>query len=224
MFDFVREFQDERLEKLPSWQYYMTMICVTLGLGLLLLGMILASTTIFIDMLSISVSTSWEIAGIIGPIGAVLLLSSIPYSTPRVKDSVLSRVEVSFGIVVIAVILFIIQFPQNWNINSFETIALVSFLHLIGFGVVVHACLSAVIGFELRQTEGGEVKIEVSGDNERVESYVTESTLRDDPHYTVVEAVDELSSVKKTSGGGIGLIGTLPTERYETQTNRKDES
>lgn len=213
-------FTSQRLEKLPRWRYDLSLVCLVLGTVGVLFGVIAASTNIWMILFNLSVEQSWEAAGVTGGVGAFLLLASVPYSTPRVKDQILNMVEIGSGFIFIGTALFIYQYPANWNIYSWETIALVSVFYLLGLGITLSAALRAVIGFEVRKQPGGEVKMKVESDGDSLTAEVQESTLRDEPHYALKEAVTDLEDVEIKGGGGIGLIGGRPDEFVDTQTNR----
>lgn len=217
-------FTSQRLEKLPRWRYNLSLACLLLGTVGVLFGVIAASTNIWMMVFDINFEQSWETAGVTGGIGAFLLLSSIPYSTPRVKNQVLNMVEVGGLFVAIGTVVFVYQYPANWNIFAWDTIALVSVLYLIGLGVTLSAALRAVIGFEVRKTPGGEVKMKVESDGDTVTAEVEESTLRDEPHFAVKNVVEELDDVRIEGGGGIGYLGGRPDNFVDTQTNRPDKT
>lgn len=216
-------FTSQRLEKLPTWRYNLSLACLVLGTVGVIFGVIAASTNIWMMVFDINFEQSWEAAGVTGGVGAFLLLASIPYSTPRVKDDVLNMVEAGGAFVAIGTVVFVYQYPANWNIFAWDTIALVSLLYSIGLGVTLSAALRAVIGFEVRKTPGGEVKMEVESDGDKVTAELKESTLRDEPHYAVKNAVEDLDDIKLEGGGGIGYLGGRPDEFVDTQTNRPDK-
>lgn len=198
-------------QELPRWRAYLSVFCLVFGTLGVLFGFFGASTGLWMDVFNWSHYQSWEAAGITGGIGGYLVLASIPYATPRVDSIALTLVEVGAFVSCLAAVVFFIQYPENWNIFQWSTIALVSALYLIGLGIGVSAALKAVIGFKVRQEPGGEVKMVVESDGEEVETRVDESTLRDEAHYAVKDAV-----------GGVGLLGGRPDEYVETQTNRPD--
>lgn len=217
-------FTSQRLEKLPRWRYNLSLACLVLGTVGVLFGVIAASTNIWMVVFDINFEQSWEAAGVTGGVGAFLLLSSIPYSTPRVKDQVLNMVEIGGLFVAIGTVVFVYQYPENWNIFAWDTIALVSVFYLIGLGVTLSAALRAVIGFEVRKTPGGEVKMKVESDGDSVTAELEESTLRDDPHFAVKSAVEDLDDISIEGGGGIGYLGGRPDNFVDTQTNRPDKN
>jgi len=221
MTSLFRAFRSKRLEKLPTWQYYLSLACLVLGSIGVVTGVLAASTNLWMMIFGIGFEQSWEAAGVLGTIGGFLILASIPYSTPRVKNAVLTRVEIGAVFVFVGTVIFVYQYPQNWNIFQWDTIALVCFIHLIGLAITLSAALNAVIGFEVRKTPGGEVKMHVESDGEQITAEIEESTLRDKPHYALEQAVDKLDNLE-VQAGGVGLLGGLPTEYYETQTNRPE--
>lgn len=209
----------QRLKGVPEWRILLSVLCLVLGAIGVLFGVLGASTNVMMMLFDWSVEQSWEVAGVAGGIGAFLLLASIPYATPRVNNEVLTMVEIGAGVVALAVGIFMYQYPANWNIFQWTTIALVSIIYLIGIGLSLGAALKAVIGFKVRQSPGGKVRMIVEqNDGEIEEVELAESTLRDEPHYAIKSAVEDMGSV-----GGVGLIGGRPDEYYETQTNRPDK-
>jgi len=216
-------FTSQRLEKLPRWRYNLSLACLVIGSIGAVVSVIAASTNILMMIFGITFEQSWEVAGVLGGLGTFLLLSSIPYSTPRVKDEVLTMVEYGSIFVSIGTLLFVYQYPQNWNIFTWETIALVLLLYLVGLGITLSAALRAVIGFEVRKTPGGEIKLSVESDGDEITTQVQESTLQDETHYMVKDAIDNLEDVETNTNGSIGLIGGRPDEFVDTQTNRPDK-
>lgn len=209
----------QRLKGIPEWRIYLSAFCVLFGAVGVIFGVLGASTNILMMMFGWSVEQSWQTAGVFGGAGAFLLLASIPYATPRVSDTSLTMIEVGALFTGLAIAIFMYQYPENWNIFQWETIALVSIVYLIGIGFSLGSALKAVIGFKVRQSPGGKVRMIVEGEDGEIEEIeVAESTLRDDPHYAIKSAVEDMGSV-----GGIGLIGGRPDEFYETQTNRPDK-
>lgn len=215
-------FTSQRLEKLPPWQYKVSLVFLIVGSISVFLGVLGASTNSLMALFNVSFKQSWEFAGVVGGIGAYLLLASIPFSTPRVKDKTLKIAEKGGLIILLAILLFVFQFPENWNIYQWDTIALVAVVYIAGLSITLISSLNAVIGFEVRKTPGGEVVMQVESNRDSVTVDIQESTLRDDPHYALKGAVEDLNGISKGSVGGIGFIGNRPDEFVETQTNRPD--
>lgn len=140
--------------------------------------------------------------GVFTGTGVVMLIGGMLYSVPDKSDVETKLGAVGVAFTVFSIIWFTLQFPENWNIYDLSTVALVGFTYASGMTLLLIITFHAVVNYRLKSTERFTV-------THRFEETHTSKTSSNQ----VENSQPEQST---PNGGGIGLIGNLPSESRET--------
>jgi len=181
------------------------------ALGLLfLVSATLVGTTSLFFRFGLSIHDTQEIGGVLAALGLPIVFgSALLVSKNVLRKHVLSYAAGTF-LTMVAIGVFVLQFPQNWTVNSWSSIPLISFLFLGGTSLNIYTVFWVIIRFKIRNSPGGTVDITIE-ENGRTRTVTVERS--------VIEQTSREKIKNIASSGGVGLLGDTPDGNVKTQTN-----
>lgn len=101
------------------------------GVGLLILGILAASTGLFTWLFGLSVYGSWRLAGVFGGLGLPLVIVGVFTVLPATKTQRIGAAA-GLGLVMLGVLLFAFNFPNNWYGRETDRTFLVVSVYFLG--------------------------------------------------------------------------------------------
>ena len=189
-----------------AWSRRQLILGVTLfaaGGLMLILGILAATTNLFVGPLVESSIHSLELAGVLAGLGVPMvmvgILSIVP-STPRQRLGAF----VGLGIAAVGVLVFTQAYPHHWNGYGNDYTLQVSVIYFLGLFTTLGFLFYAVANFKTRNDPGGTVKLQLNIEGEQREVEVDRDQLRN-------------------GGSGMGVLGSsVLDDHVQTQTNRPE--
>lgn len=174
---------------------------VLLATGILagFIGLVIGTTAILQVTFDASVHTSQLYAGILTGSGVLLALGGLLMSIPDKSDIEQKYGRIGILLCSLSLVVFYIQFPENWDMYELSTIALITFLYASGITLLFSITFHAVMNFRLKSKEQFTVTHRYDGEGEQD---------------------DDSTNSESNQSGGIGVIGGLPNEARETYGDR----
>lgn len=188
------------------WDWRQLIVAVSLftaGAIMLVVGIVAATTEVFVSLADITITQSWEYAGILAGLGGPMVMMGIYGVLPASRRQRFGAI-IGFSIVAVGVLMFYMYFPHQWHGDPTDYTLRVVAVYFLGTIITMSYLFSAVANFKERNNPGGTVTLRLEVDGETQEVEVSRDQL------------DE-------SGGSVGLLGGTPNNHVETQTAKLDE-
>lgn len=176
------------------------------GLFLSIIGLLIGSTATLQYLFAVSIDFSQLVFGIFLGFGVIFIISGVLISIP---DKSLLEIEIgTIGILFCtsSILVFFVQFPENWNMYQLSTIATVGILYAIGFLILLTITFHAMVNFRIKN--GDELTITHRYDS--MDEMETSNT-------------NQSEKERETTPGGVGFIGDIRNDpkARETYGSRK---
>jgi hypothetical protein len=164
----------------------------------MVVGAIPIATTDLVQTVGLSVYEARELAGVLAGLGVPAVFVGILTVVPAGRGT-RAGAAIGASLALLGVALFAYAYPYSWVSNDPTMAVVTAVLYSAGTLVTFWCLFVGIATFKTRNDPGGSARVEITDEG-------------------VVEIVSAGRSVP--SMGGVGLFGTDPDGRVETQTNR----
>ena len=134
-------------ELFESVKVALAIALLTLGVGFMILGILAATTGLFTGLFGLSVYGSWKLAGVFGGLGLPLVIVGVFTVLPATDHQRLGAAA-GLGLVILGVILFALNFPDNWYGDETDRTFLVVSVYFLGTMLTVSYLFLAVANLQ----------------------------------------------------------------------------
>lgn len=178
--------------------YLISYFTIITGVILTFLGLFVSTTAILQVLYESAVTTSQYYGGIISGTGVLLVFGGV---LRIIKDKSIFEKYVGYvglTLCIFSIVIFSIQFPENWDMYELTTIPLITFLYASGVFVLIFITFNSLINYRLKSDTQFTITHRIGVDEEEIEEK--------DPTSPETSSTEDRSDTTP-SGGGIGLIG-----------------
>lgn len=183
--------------------YLATLVFLT-GAAFVLAGIAFATSTGVARAFGLRWYEARELAGLLAGLGVPAVLVSV-FSVLPAGRRVRAAAAIGASVSVFGVALFLRVYPDHWVGDPADYTLLVAAIYFLGTIIAIWCLFVGIANFKSRNDPGGTVKLEITRGGET----------------RVVEV--EGGNLRRRLGS-VGVLGELPDEEAETQTNRERAS